>query len=116
MGPTRPCRHGRVNGRRCPIRHRQWRVDGDRAEYLELMQRLHGANGPFRVSIRETPEMYVRFLAPDVAMADCRSAEYRRAPRPAALKIAPQRTYNFNSTSTPARAPPAPAPARSSNC
>jgi len=36
------------------------------------MQRLHGANGPFRVSIRETPEMYVRFLAPDVAMVHSR--------------------------------------------
>jgi len=39
-----------------------------RAAYLDLMQRLHGANGPFRSSTRETPEMHVRFLAPDVAM------------------------------------------------
>ena len=39
-----------------------------RAEYLDLMGRLHGANGPFRSSTRETPIMYVRFLAPDVAM------------------------------------------------
>jgi uncharacterized protein (TIGR02246 family) len=39
-----------------------------RADYLDLMQRLHGANGPFRLSTRETPEMHVRFLAPDVAM------------------------------------------------
>src|ERR1035441_5520751 len=31
-----------------------------RAEYLDLMQRLHGANGPFRLSTRETPEMHVR--------------------------------------------------------
>jgi len=39
-----------------------------RADYLDLMRRLHGANGPFRLSTRETPEVYVRFLAPDVAM------------------------------------------------
>lgn len=36
------------------------------------MQRLHGANGPFRLSTRETPEMHVRFLAPDVAMMHSR--------------------------------------------
>jgi uncharacterized protein (TIGR02246 family) len=39
-----------------------------RTEYLDLMKRLHGANGPVRVSTRETPEMHIRFLAPDVAM------------------------------------------------
>jgi uncharacterized protein (TIGR02246 family) len=39
-----------------------------RADYLDLMRRLHGANGPFRLSTRETPEVHVRFLAPDVAM------------------------------------------------
>jgi uncharacterized protein (TIGR02246 family) len=39
-----------------------------RADYLDLMRRLHGANGPFRSSTRETPEVHVRFLAPDVAM------------------------------------------------
>jgi uncharacterized protein (TIGR02246 family) len=39
-----------------------------RAEYLDLMERLHGANGPVRSSTRETPIMHVRFLAPDVAM------------------------------------------------
>jgi uncharacterized protein (TIGR02246 family) len=39
-----------------------------RAAYLDLMQRLHGSNGPFRSSTRDTPEMHVRFLAPDVAM------------------------------------------------
>ena len=43
-----------------------------RAEFRGLMQRLHGANGPFRSSIRETPEMHVRFLAPDVAMMHTR--------------------------------------------
>jgi uncharacterized protein (TIGR02246 family) len=39
-----------------------------RAAYLDLMQRLHGTKGPFRSSTRETPEMHVRFLGPDVAM------------------------------------------------
>ena len=39
-----------------------------RAEYLDLMGRLHGANGPFRTSTRETPIMQVRLLTPDVAM------------------------------------------------
>jgi uncharacterized protein (TIGR02246 family) len=39
-----------------------------RADYLNLMQRLHGSSGPFRTSTRETPIMHVRFLASDVAM------------------------------------------------
>ena len=39
-----------------------------RADYLNLMQRLHGSSGPFRASTRETPIMQVRLLAPDVAM------------------------------------------------
>ena len=39
-----------------------------RADYLDLMTRLHGPNGPFRASIRETPIMHIRFLARDVAM------------------------------------------------
>src|SRR5262249_19333199 len=39
-----------------------------RADGLNLMRRLHGPSGPFRVSTRETPIMHVRFLAPDVAM------------------------------------------------
>jgi uncharacterized protein (TIGR02246 family) len=43
-----------------------------RTEYLDLMQRLHGTNGPFRSSTRETPDMHVRFLAPDVAMMHSR--------------------------------------------
>jgi uncharacterized protein (TIGR02246 family) len=43
-----------------------------RAGYLDLMRRLHGPNGPFRMSTRETPEMHVRFLAPDVAMMHSR--------------------------------------------
>jgi uncharacterized protein (TIGR02246 family) len=38
------------------------------AEFLGLMQRLHGAGGPFRTSSRETLEMQIRPLAPDVAM------------------------------------------------
>jgi len=43
-----------------------------RSEFLELMQRLHGAGGPFRTSSRETLEMHVRILAPDVAMVHSR--------------------------------------------
>jgi uncharacterized protein (TIGR02246 family) len=43
-----------------------------RAGFLDLMRRLHGANGPFRSSTRETPEMHVRFLAPDVAIVHSR--------------------------------------------
>jgi uncharacterized protein (TIGR02246 family) len=43
-----------------------------RAEYLELMTRLHGAGGPFRSSTRETPVMDIRFLVPDVAMMHSR--------------------------------------------
>jgi uncharacterized protein (TIGR02246 family) len=39
-----------------------------RADYLELMRRLHGPSGPFRASTRETPIMHIRFLADDVAM------------------------------------------------
>jgi uncharacterized protein (TIGR02246 family) len=43
-----------------------------RAEFLGLMQRLHGANGPFRTSSRETLEMHFRMLAPDAAMVHSR--------------------------------------------
>jgi uncharacterized protein (TIGR02246 family) len=43
-----------------------------RAGFRDLMLRLHGANGPFRSSRRETPEMHVRFLAPDVAIVHSR--------------------------------------------
>jgi len=44
-------------------------VHGPRAALnLELMGRLHGANGPFRTITRETPIMHVRLLAPDVGM------------------------------------------------
>ena len=40
--------------------------------FRDLMRRLHGATGPFRSSTRETPEMHVRFLAPDVAVMHSR--------------------------------------------
>ena len=43
-----------------------------RAEFLDLMRRLHGASGPFRTSTRETLEAQVRFLAPDAAMVHSR--------------------------------------------
>src|SRR6476646_1522784 len=49
-----------------------------RADFLDLMKRLHGTNGPFRSSTRETPEMHVRFLAPDVAMMHTRFHIYER--------------------------------------
>jgi uncharacterized protein (TIGR02246 family) len=57
-----------------------------RAEFHKLMQRLHGAGGPFRQSSRETLEMHVRMLAPDVAMVHSRfrvsgEAEGTAAPR-----------------------------------
>ena len=39
-----------------------------REGFRDLMQRLHGATGPFRASTRETPEMHVRFVGPDVAV------------------------------------------------
>jgi len=40
--------------------------------FLDLMRRLHGPDGPFRASTRETPEIHVRFLAPDVAVMHTR--------------------------------------------
>jgi uncharacterized protein (TIGR02246 family) len=43
-----------------------------RAGFGDLMRRLHGPSGPFRSSTRETPEMHVRFLAPDVAIVHSR--------------------------------------------
>src|ERR1700730_18238359 len=43
-----------------------------REGFRDLMRRLHGGNGPFRSSTRETPEMHVRFLAPDVAVMHTR--------------------------------------------
>ena len=43
-----------------------------RTGFRDLMARLHGANGPFRTSTRRTPEMQVRFLAPDIAMLHSR--------------------------------------------
>jgi uncharacterized protein (TIGR02246 family) len=41
-------------------------------EFLDLMRRLHGANGPFRTSSRETLEMHVRFLSDESAMVHSR--------------------------------------------
>jgi uncharacterized protein (TIGR02246 family) len=43
-----------------------------RAGFRDLMQRLHGASGPFRSSARRTPEMHVTFLAPDIAILHSR--------------------------------------------
>ena len=43
-----------------------------REGFRDLMARLHGGDGPFRASTRRTPEMHVRFLAPDIAMLHSR--------------------------------------------
>jgi len=43
-----------------------------RAGFRDLMQRLHGANGPYRSATRRTPEMQVRFLSPDIAILHSR--------------------------------------------
>jgi len=43
-----------------------------RQGFRDLMQRLHGANGPFRASTRRSPEMHVRFLSPDIAILHTR--------------------------------------------
>jgi uncharacterized protein (TIGR02246 family) len=40
--------------------------------FRDLMARLHGANGPFRASIRRTPETSVTFLASDIAILHSR--------------------------------------------
>src|SRR6476469_10644721 len=72
MGPTRPGRHGRslVDDAQFVTVNGAWTKS--REGFRDLMRRLHGANGPFRSSTRETPEMHVRFLAPDVAMMHSR--------------------------------------------
>ena len=43
-----------------------------RGAFRDLMQRLHGATGPYRSSTRKTPEMHVRFLSPDIAILHSR--------------------------------------------
>ena len=43
-----------------------------REGFRDLMARLHGASGPYRSSTRRTPEMHVRFLAPDIAILHSR--------------------------------------------
>src|SRR6185295_20322752 len=43
-----------------------------RTDFLHLMQRLHGAGGPFTTSSRETLELDVRMLSPDSAMVHSR--------------------------------------------
>jgi uncharacterized protein (TIGR02246 family) len=40
--------------------------------FRDLMQRLHGGNGPFRASARRTPELHLTFLTPDIAIAHSR--------------------------------------------
>ena len=43
-----------------------------RVGFRDLMQRLHGATGPYRSSTRKTPEMHVRLLSPDIAILHSR--------------------------------------------
>jgi uncharacterized protein (TIGR02246 family) len=43
-----------------------------REGFRDLMARLHGPAGPFRSSTRRSPEMQVRFLAPDIALLHTR--------------------------------------------
>jgi len=43
-----------------------------RLGFRDLMQRLHGPNGPFRSSTRRSPEMRVTFLPPDIAILHTR--------------------------------------------
>jgi uncharacterized protein (TIGR02246 family) len=43
-----------------------------RLGFRDLMQRLHGPNGPFRASTRRSPEMRVTFLTPDIAILHTR--------------------------------------------
>ena len=43
-----------------------------RGGFRDLMARLHGAAGPYRASVRKTPEMQVRFLSPDIAILHSR--------------------------------------------
>jgi len=40
----------------------------NREEFRDLMVRLHGPSGPFRVSTRKSPEKHVRMLGPDTAI------------------------------------------------
>ena len=43
-----------------------------RSGFRDLMQRLHGASGPFRASTRRSPEMRVTFLTPEIAILHTR--------------------------------------------
>ena len=43
-----------------------------RAGFRDLMQRLHGPDGPYRASARRSPEVKVTFVTPDVAILHTR--------------------------------------------
>ena len=43
-----------------------------RQGFRELMERLHGPNGPYRASTRRSPEVKVTFVTPDVAILHTR--------------------------------------------
>ena len=59
----------------------------NREGFRALMQRLHGPTGPFRVSTRDTPEMHVRFLAPDIAVVHSRFHIYGDVDEPERTSI-----------------------------
>jgi uncharacterized protein (TIGR02246 family) len=43
-----------------------------RQGFRDLMQRLHGPNGPYGASMRRSPEIHVRFLTPEIAILHTR--------------------------------------------
>jgi len=44
----------------------------NRQGFRDLMQRLHGPTGPYRASVRRSPEIKVTFVTPDVAILHTR--------------------------------------------
>ena len=58
-----------------------------REGFRDLMRRLHGPSGPFRASTRESPEMHVRFLGPDVAVVHTRFHIYGDVDEPERTSI-----------------------------
>ena len=74
-----------------------------RADYLGLMTRLHGPNGPFRTSNRETPIMHIRFLAPHVAMMHSEFHIYGVLTSPRAPALVPASCVRLMENGGPSR-------------
>jgi uncharacterized protein (TIGR02246 family) len=70
----------------------------NRDGFRELMQRLHGPSGPFRASTRDTPEMHVRFLAPDIAVVHSRFHIYGDVDEPERTSIGLRVVRKVNGT------------------